>query len=118
MAWVLPNPKKEEHCVLSPEKLQSKSLDFGAFCAMVCFAQTCIFALVSVWVSWAHKLPLVMAFLWLLGGLASLLSPFSFFWGISAMVRGELVRGLGALVVALATPIWFMFGIVSATHGP
>lgn len=102
----------------SPEKNQTKPLDFGAFCAIACFAQTCIFALVSAWVVWSQKLPLVMAFLWLLGGLASLLSPFSFFWGISAMVRGELVRGLGALVVALATPIWFMFGIVSATHGP
>jgi hypothetical protein len=101
-----------------PDRPQSTFYVFGMFCAIACFAQVCLFAFISTWVSWTRELPSAMASLWLLGGPVSLLAPISFFWGITAFARNELGRGSVASISAVLTPLLFMYGIVSATKGP
>lgn len=92
---------------------------FGKLCAVACAAQVILFAIIAAWVTLTRKLPPGMASLWLLGAPMSLIAaPVSFFWSIAAFVREEPVKGAVALVSAVITPLWFLYGLVSGTSGP
>lgn len=88
-------------------------------CAVACALQVSAFAFISLGVESTKTLPLPLAFVWLLGGPVSILaSAGSYAWGAAACENGHKLQGNAAVLAALMTPIWFMYGIVVATRGP
>ena len=98
---------------------RSSLFHLGEACSLVCIATLVAFGFMGGWVALTQHLPLAIVILWFFGGVVLLLVvPVSLTWGLYSTLRYREMRGMGAVLAAVAAPASFVYGILSATAAP